>query len=152
MISIIAIVALSSCNSSDESKNSISPKKPSWCSAKLAKYQLIRPIDFYKGATDAYNLPIREGQWYLVSRSTECYLLPVKTDGGMGPSFIENVTKWNKIATIDTILANSMSNTRRYDGLEQMSNFEIVCFDEGYSIVPSTDPVGGMTVVVEKSN
>lgn len=147
IITFIAFVAIiSSCNDSKSSKKEISTKfeNVSWEFERSKKYQLVRPIDYKDGGVDVYGLPIHKGQWYLISAHTDCYLLPVYTGGG-GPGFIENCITWNKIATIDTMFANSMSSTKVFNGLSiagRVRTMEILCFIKGYSVEPSVGMYG----------
>ncbi len=122
----------------------------SWESEKLSTYQLVRPIDC-EDASDAYGLPTRAGQWYLITRMKGCYLLPVYTDGGTGPDFVENVTRWNKIAIIDTMYSRFLGDPRTFHGLIMPMTLEVVCFKKGWSVQPLIMPNGQVTVVVKKN-
>ncbi len=149
IIYLLALVAISSCNNSK--RTSTDPfKNISWVSENLSRYQLVRPIDIDEGALDAYAMPIREGQWYLINKNTQCYLLPVYTDGGTGPGLVENVTKWKKVAILDTVQSVLMHNMSSFDGLYSINKIEIVCFKKGYSVHPTTMPTGAMTVMIKK--
>lgn len=121
----------------------------SWETERLSEYQLIRPLNFNEGATDAYNLPIRPERWYLISRSTDCYLLPVETSSG-GQNFVENIIRYNKIAIVDTMFSGYMSGSKKFSGLNKIHTMEIICFTDGYSVRPRRTQAGELTVGAEQ--
>lgn len=127
----------------------------SWESEKLQKYQLIRPIEFSKGGVDVYGLPISTNQWYLITKRTDCYLLPVNTDSKksefMYKDFIDHTINLERTAIIDTMFANLMSNTKNFNGLSigRVNKMEILCFKKGYSIEPTYGYAGTLTVHVK---
>ncbi len=139
IFSFLALVALSSCNNSNRrmAEKADPFEDISWTSEKISRYQLVQPINYDKGAHDAYGLPIRDGQWYLISKATECYLLPVYTDVGIGPSFVENSIKRNKVAILDTMIPAFMSGTKSFQGFFKINTMKVLCFKDGYSVIPS---------------
>lgn len=148
IILFITLALLSACNGS-QSKESNDPfSTVSWQTEKLNPYLLVRPIDYEENATDVYHLPIRKGQWYLIYKGTECYLLPVYTDGQ--PGFIENATRWNKIAIIDTMIPTLIASSKNFDGLSLISKMEVVCFKDGYQVEPTTTALQQLTVIARK--
>ncbi len=152
IILFFALIIMSACNSGT-SKEIENPdfKDISWESEKLSIYQLVRPINYSKGAVDAYGRPILDGQWYLINKSTECYLLPVLTDGdAMGPNFVENVTRWNKVAIIDTMFSGFMMNSKTFEGLQAIHTMEIVCFKSNWFVEPAMTPSGQISVSLNK--
>ncbi len=107
-------------------------------------YQLVRPTAFQKNAVDAFGLPIRNNQWYVTTSKSANYLLPVYTDGGTGPNFVENVTRWNKIAILDKFSPYHCDCDEGHDGFAGIDTVEIVCFKD-YVIKPIPGQFG-MTV------
>lgn len=146
IIIIIAITALSSCNKSSAKTPT---DKPSWETEKLSNYQLVRPLDYRKGASDGYGLPLQSNQWYLINKSSGCYLLPVYI--GSSPSFVENAVRWNKIALMDTMQASLMSNGKAFEALRGVHTMEVVCFQDNWSVEPSMSPTGQLVVMAKKT-
>lgn len=151
IICLITIATLGSCNNSDTKEIDIDPlTNVSWESEKDSKYQLVRPLDYDKEARDVFQLPIRPGQWYVITKGTDCYLSPVYTDATSGPGFVENMIRWKKLAVIDTMYAGLMSNTKKFQGFLGISTMEILCFKEGYNLQLTTTTTGQMTVFEDK--
>lgn len=154
IIFFIALVALGSCNNSKTTKKEIPAgfENVSWESEKMHEYQLIRPIEFGNGAKDVYGLPVYSNEWYLVSFKSFYTLLPVRVSiDPTGPSFIDNVTKWKKIAVIDTVRPQLIKRvSSSFWGLANVSSIEIVCFKKGYQVWPSYIRTGQATVVIRE--
>lgn len=153
IIIFTALVALSSCNNSKSSKKQIPAgfENVSWESEKMHEYQLIRPIEFGNGAKDVYGLPVYSNEWYLVSFKSFYTLLPVRVSiDPTGPSFVETVTKWNRVAVIDTVHPQLIKRgSPSFWGLGNVSSIEIVCFKD-WSVWPVYTPNGQMTVMLKK--
>ena len=137
-----AIFVLVACNNKSEKEKQGSA---SWQLEKQKEYQLVKPIDYKAGFSDAYNLPIRNEQWYLICKETDYRLLPIRTESGSGPDFIENITKWQKIAVFDTV--NPNLDRPRLSGVFKMV---VVCCTQGSHVEPSLGLYGEMAVVLKK--
>lgn len=155
----IALVAISSCNNSKTTKKEVPAgfENISWESEKMNPYHLIRPIEFKKGGLDAYGLPINKNQWYLISKRTECYLLPVNTASKKSQfiykDFIDHTINLERVAIIDTMFANLMSNSKNFNGLSiagGVHTMEILCFKDGYSVEPVYDNNAQSTIYIKK--
>jgi hypothetical protein len=135
---------------SEYSNSKAKPSDPfvsvSFETEKMQNFQLVRAIDFdTASARDAYSLPIQKEQWYLISKKQNAYFLPVYI--GVNPSFIENTTRWTKVAVIDTMDVTHLATPVTLPGLKGINKVEIVCFKEGYSVVPQPSvQVGYMTI------
>jgi hypothetical protein len=150
---IVVVAATISCgNESSATHDPLSGV--SWQTEKTAEYQLVRPIEYETGAKDAYNLPIRSKQWYLISKVTDSYLLPVQTAGNGGIiDFVETITSVKRLAIIDTVPNYEIlsgAGGSAFNGLSHIKSLEVVCFDQGYSAWPATTISGDMTVSVKK--
>ncbi len=136
----ISVFILSSCLKSEKITQKNDLDGISWKTEKLSEYQLVRPIDFREQSADAYHLPLKVNSWYLISRYSGCYLLPVKLTGS-----IENAPG---ISLIDTIKAGMINSPHIYEGLNGIKNMEIMCFKNGISVRPQINESGEISAVL----
>lgn len=146
-----SLISLFSCNNIKEKEIEKRLENISWRNAVKEEYMLVSPI-CYLDTKDAYQLPIQKGEWYLISVNSNCVLLPVRIyyDATI-PDFVENVTKWKKIAVIDTVSIHE-SRLDRFEGLKSVETLAIICMADGYKIRPEMTSKRYYQVIAEKNN
>ena len=145
LVLLLAFPLLYGCKDKTTSK---SIKEISWMDVRENEFQLVRPISFGPDAKDGYYLPLRTNQWYLVSTSAGCALLPVDIYIGGGPTYVEDVIH-REIAILDTVAEHLLCASKYAPQVENYTLLEVVCFIPGHSPKPSLDSTGKVTLYTE---
>jgi len=151
IIVYVSAILFYTCTSknTEQQPNQNPLENTNWETEKFSEYKMIKPIVYKTGATDAYGIELNPDEWYIVCARTGYYMLPVKTRYGAGsPSFVENVTIWNKVATIDTVFASSISHQisgTDFQGLINVHSVAILCFKDK-RVLPTKGITDEMTI------
>ncbi len=152
----MTITLFNSCSSKSAEKKKVRDlEKNSWKNEWTKSFQLVRPIEFEEDAVDAYgeHLINHKENWYIISKSSDCFLLPVKIRYGINPSLEEQLVEYSHKAVIDTMLLDYKVNTtvHVFSGLRRISKLEVLCLINPTSTFkPCAGSLGEMSVCVEK--